>query len=191
MPQAGGPCSCLNTGTGVATGRSSTIRLWSVTGLTARTVAKSSTSIMASGIVHGSEPNTGTTLTHREIERGRAARNGTTLMTEMGTVLDQIREDLHLLAADFKAMTERLDRRHEETQRAITDVRLSYVTKSQYDEDRKTRRTIVLGVATILVSIATATWAIIASRQPPVVVESGFLVLGLLGSTGKDFTWHQ
>ena len=145
---------------------------------------------MASGTVRGSAPNTGTTLSHPGIERGRAARNGQTLMTEMEKVLDQIREDLHLLTADFKALSDKLDRRHNETKDAITDVRLAYVTRTQYDEDRKTRRTIALGVATILVSIAIATWTIIASRQPAVVVEQGFLVIGLLRS-GKDFTWHH
>ena len=86
----------------------------------------------------------------------------------MERVLDQIVTDI----ADLSRKADHIDR-------SLTDVKLNYVTKQEYNEDRKTRRAIIMWGLGIIVSLGIATWTIIASRQP-MVIEQMSTWIGLL-----------
>lgn len=60
----------------------------------------------------------------------------------------------------------------------LDDVALTYVTKAEYADSKRTRMTVILGVAAMIVSIAIATWTIIATRQT--VVVEGSVTGGLI-----------
>lgn len=60
----------------------------------------------------------------------------------------------------------------------LDDVALNYVTKAEYQDSKRTRLAVVLGVAAMIVSIAIATWTIIATRQE--IVLEGFSTGGLM-----------